>query len=88
MKKELLISLHGGHSGQFCSHARDLLEDIILRYIDLGFTRVGITEHIPPAHENFIYPDEKQLGLTVLDLEKRFENYFHTLHRLKKKICI
>lgn len=85
MKNELLISLHGGHSGQFCSHAEDLLEDIILRYIDLGFIKVGITEHIPPAREDFLYPDEKKLGLTVTDLEKRFEIYFQTLRRLQKQ---
>jgi len=44
MTNKNLISLHGGHSGQFCSHAKDDLEDILLRYMDLGFTRVGITE--------------------------------------------
>lgn len=85
MKNRTLISLHGGHSGQFCSHAGDLLEDIIIKYIDLGFTRVGITEHIPPAHEDFVYPDEKKLGLTVDDLQKRFKAYFQTLRTLQKK---
>ena len=85
MKNKLLISLHGGHSGEFCSHAKDQLEDIILRYIDLGFTRVGITEHIPPAQEEFVYPDEKSLGLTVDDLNKRFETYFQTLRSLQKQ---
>ncbi len=85
MKTPLLISLHGGHSGEFCSHAKDDLEDIILRYIDLGFTRVGITEHIPPSHANFLYPDEKNLGLTVADFEKRFEAYFLTIRRLQQK---
>jgi len=85
MKNQLLVSLHGGHSGEFCSHAKDHLEDIILRYIDLGFTKVGITEHIPPAHEDFIYPDEKMLGLTVENLEKRFAAYFQKLRSLQKK---
>ena len=85
MKNELLISLHGGHSGRFCSHAKDNLEDIILRYIGLGFTKVGITEHIPPVRENFLYPDEQRLGLTVEDLEKRFEAYFYTLRLLQQK---
>ncbi len=85
MKDKSLISLHGGHSGEFCSHAKDHLEDIILRYIDLGFSKVGITEHIPPAHQDFLYPDEKNLGLTVGDLNKRFETYFQTLRALQKK---
>ena len=34
-------SIHGGHSGQFCLHARDRLEDIIKRYIELGFAWGG-----------------------------------------------
>jgi len=85
MENNAFISLHGGHSGQFCSHAGDNLEDIILRYIDLGFTKVGITEHIPPALEDFVYPDEKKLGLTVDDLNKRFEDYFQTLRILQQK---
>lgn len=84
MKNEILISLHGGHSGEFCSHARDRLEDIIQTYIRMGFTKVGITEHVPPARENFIYPDEKHLGLTLRDLSNRFEDYFQTLRRLQK----
>ncbi len=85
MKNKLLISLHGGHSGEFCSHAKDSLEDIILRYIGLGFTKVGITEHIPPARKDFVYPDEKNLGLTVDNLNKRFEAYFQKLRLLQKQ---
>ena len=85
MNKPQLISLHGGHSGQFCCHARDLLEDIILKYIKLGFTKVGITEHVPPVNDHFLYPDEKKLHLTGADLAKRFEDYFHELDALKKK---
>ena len=85
MNLTTLISLHGGHSGQYCSHAVDLLEDIILRYIALGFTKVGITEHIPPLNDQFLYPDEKKLGLTADDLNKKFETYFNELKVLKKK---
>ncbi len=80
-----LISLHGGHSGQYCNHAVDLLEDIILRYIALGFTKVGITEHVPPINDQFLYPDEQKLNLTAVDLNKRFEGYFNELNALKKK---
>lgn len=80
-----LISLHGGHSGQYCNHAVDLLEDIVLRYIALGFTKVGITEHVPPINDSFLYPDEKELNLTVDDLNKKFEDYFTELTALKKK---
>ncbi|RLB93853.1 MAG: histidinol phosphatase [Deltaproteobacteria bacterium] len=80
-----LISLHGGHSGQYCSHARDPLEAIIQRYIELGFSKVGITEHVPPTNDNFLYPDETKLNLTAADLYKRFEDYFKNINCLKKK---
>ena len=55
-----LVSLHGGHSGEFCSHARDTLEEMVLAYIDQGFDRVGITEHMPQigrAHVNSSHTD-------------------------------
>ena len=79
-----LISLHGGHSGEFCCHAEDRLEDFIRQYIRLGFKRVGISEHIPPASNRFLYPDETALGLTARDLMVRFERYFKTLNALKQ----
>ncbi|WP_457553141.1 histidinol-phosphatase [Desulfobacula sp.] len=85
MKTAFRISLHGGHSGQFCSHAKDLLEDIILRYIELGFAKVGISEHVPPVNDQFLFPDEKNANLTTIDLNKRFEDYFKKLKALKKK---
>jgi histidinol-phosphatase (PHP family) len=80
-----LISLHGGHSRQYCNHAVDLLEDIILKYIALGFRKVGITEHVPPINDQFLYPDERKLNLTADDLNNSFENYFTELNALKKK---
>ena len=79
------ISYHGGHSGQYCNHAKDRLEDIILQYIALEFKAVGITEHIPPSEDQFLYPDEKKLGLTCATLFKQFENYIQELKALKNK---
>nr|WP_321403913.1 histidinol-phosphatase [uncultured Desulfobacter sp.] len=80
-----LISLHGGHSGQFCCHAKDSLEDLIKAYISKGFKAVGISEHMPPPEHRFLYPDELEQGLSVKDLEERFLNYFLELERLKQK---
>ena len=78
-----LISLHGGHSGQFCSHAQDSLEEIVTAYIDKGFKAVGITEHMPPPQDNQRYPEEAGLGLSSADLLDRFDRYFEELDRLK-----
>lgn len=80
-----LISLHGGHSGQFCCHAQDTLEELIQAYISRGFKAVGISEHMPPPGHRFLYPDELEQGLSVKNLEERFAKYFLELERLKQK---
>ncbi len=77
------ISLHGGHSGEFCCHAEDRLADIIEQYIQMGFRQVGITEHIPPKHSRFLYPEEIAQGLAVDDIYQRFARYFTTVKQLK-----
>lgn len=77
------ISLHGGHSGEFCNHAKDRLEDIVQQYIRLGFPWVGITEHIPPDRDEHRYPDEIKAGVTISDLHLRFARYFATLRELQ-----
>jgi histidinol-phosphatase (PHP family) len=83
MEPTSLISLHGGHSGEFCYHAKDTLEEIIQKYIEKGFKAVGITEHIPPVSDKLLYPDEIELGLTAHELFQRFALYFEELGRLK-----
>ncbi|MGL1930507.1 MAG: histidinol-phosphatase HisJ [Desulfotalea sp.] len=79
------VSVHGGHSGQFCNHATDDLEDIILRYIELGFSWVGITEHTPAISNDLLYPDQKQHGLTAESLLERFGLYMKECRRLEEK---
>lgn len=51
-------------------------------YIDKGFTAVGISEHMPMPGDEFLYPDEKEQGLTAQDLTHRFQLYFEELNRL------
>jgi histidinol-phosphatase (PHP family) len=81
------ISLHGGHSGEFCCHAEDRLADIIAQYIQMGFRQVGITEHIPPVHSKFLYPEEIAQGLTVDHIYQRFAGYFKTVRQLKADLA-
>ncbi|MCP4021149.1 MAG: histidinol-phosphatase [Desulfobacteraceae bacterium] len=85
MKTNNLISLHGGHSGEYCDHADDGLEDIIKQYIDLGFSRVGITEHIPPVSNELMYPDETALNYDADFLYRRFEKYITNARALQHK---
>lgn len=81
----VMVSAHGGHSGQFCLHARDALEEIVNAYIDKGFVWAGITEHMPPADERFVYPDEKAAGFTAGQLKRRFFDFIRTGRALQHK---
>jgi histidinol-phosphatase (PHP family) len=79
------VSVHGGHSGQFCSHASDTLEAIVLAYIAQGYPWVGITEHMPPVSDDFVYPEEKSAGLNAAAVKSRFDGYMRTGRRLQAK---
>jgi len=85
MKPIRLVSIHGGHSGQFCLHAKERLEDLVNRYIDLGFTWVGITEHLPAHKDSLRYPDEALANLSISHMAKTFESYILECNRLKNK---
>ncbi len=80
-----LISLHGGHSGEFCCHARGTLEEMILSYSKRGFTRVGITEHIPPESNRWLYPDEVAAGFDAPGLYRRFAGFVTAGRDLQKR---
>jgi histidinol-phosphatase (PHP family) len=92
MKNPYLGSIHGGHSGQFCGHAKDSLEQVVLAYIDQGYPWVGITEHMPPVSNAFVYPEEKSAGHNAKTLKARFADYMATCRYLQasyaKKIRI
>ncbi|MGA6926671.1 MAG: histidinol-phosphatase [Desulfosarcina sp.] len=83
MKRPHPVSVHGGHSGQFCGHATDTLEEIVLAYIAHGYPWVGITEHMPPVSDTFVYPEEKRAGLDAAALERRFAGYMTDCRRLQ-----
>lgn len=85
MKSTSFVSVHGGHSGQFCHHATDTLEEIIQLYIDRQYSWVGITEHSPAISEQLLYPDQKAAGLTPEFLYNRFANYIKECRRLQEK---
>jgi len=79
------VSIHGGHSGRFCCHAADSLEEIILLYIEKKFSWIGITEHTPAIDKQHLYPDETAAGWTPALLLDRFDNYMLECRRLQKK---
>lgn len=85
MKAPQRVSVHGGHSGQFCNHASDSLEDLIKKYIELEFSWVGITEHTPAASEIYLFPEEISSGLNPGLMLDRFAEYIVECRRLQKK---
>lgn len=76
------ISLHGGHSGEFCDHARDSLADIVAAYHRAGFDCIGLTEHMPPVSNLWLYPDERALGRDSGWMRDRFGRYVLEARRL------
>jgi histidinol-phosphatase (PHP family) len=56
------FSYHGGHSGQFCRHAKGELEPVIERAIEAGFTHYGLSEHCPRYRPEDLYGGEEDLG--------------------------
>ncbi len=79
------VSVHGGHSGQFCNHAKNTLEEMIIAYVDHGYRWVGITEHMPPVSDHFLYSDEIEAGLNAKTLQKRFGDYISVGRELQSK---
>lgn len=49
---------HHSHSGEFCSHAKGTLENVVQTAITQGFTTFGLSEHIPRYCVQDLYPEE------------------------------
>ncbi len=79
------VSVHGGHSGTYCNHARDSLADVVQRYVDLGFSWVCLTEHMPTRNPSLLPPEEAAAGLDVAALQQRFAAYFAEARRLAEQ---
>src|SRR5256885_12762121 len=58
------FSYHGGHSGQFCRHAKGELRAVVERAVAAGFTHYGLSEHCPRYREQDLFGDESEHGGT------------------------
>ena len=79
--KVQLVSVHGGHSGEFCGHATDTLAEVVQAYVDAGFAWACLTEHMAPPGRHAVAPDE---GLDLAGLRERFRRYFAQARRLQE----
>lgn len=85
MKRNWKVSLHGGHSGQFCEHATGTLRDILEAAVKADYQTFGVSEHVPRFEERFLYKSEKEKGLTVEKLKENFNSYGNTIHGLAEE---
>lgn len=77
-----MVSLHGGHSGDFCDHATGTLRDVIQAAIARGFKTYGISEHAPRHGDRYLYPNERLRGWSLEKIIADFEQYGDTIFRL------
>ncbi|TQV92667.1 hypothetical protein V2A60_009137 [Cordyceps javanica] len=80
----MAFTMHS-HSGQFCGHAVDQLEDIIKHAISVGFKTIGLTEHMPRYDKRDLYPEELNDGpeAALAMLPRRHEAYLAEAQRLQ-----
>jgi histidinol-phosphatase (PHP family) len=75
------FSYHGGHSGEFCGHAKGQLSAVVQAALERGFTTYGLSEHAPRYELQHLYPEE--VGLTPTDLQLKFERYVRAASELR-----
>jgi len=77
---------HHSHSGQFCGHARDTLEQVITHAIHTRKMRtLALTEHMPRGSDVDLYPEEVEAGLSVAGLWTQFGAYYEEASRLRRR---
>lgn len=79
------VSLHGGHSGEFCKHARGTLREILEAAVAYGFHTFGVAEHAPRAESRFLYPEEIELGYDVARIDADFDAYAREAEALARE---
>lgn len=81
--KALRFSMHGGHSGSHCRHARGTLEEVVEAAAAGGFSVLGLSEHAPRFAPEHLYDEERTAGVTVGDLWSDFCAYVAEARRLQ-----
>ena len=77
------FSYHGGHSGEFCGHAKGQLRSVVEAALGAGFTTYGLSEHAPRYQLEHLYPEER--GLAPADLEDKFRRYVESALELRRE---
>lgn len=81
------VSLHGGHSGEFCDHAEGQLRELLQAAVEAGYRTFGVSEHAPRSAERFLYPNERALGWDVAKTEADFTRYMEAITPLAEEFA-
>ncbi len=73
---------HHSHSGQFCGHATNTLEEVVQDAISKGMTTFCLTEHIHRDRIDF-YPKEEDKH-TPETLAQLYDDFYHEAQRLRE----
>jgi len=85
-EKSWAVSLHGGHSGEFCDHGTGSLREMVEAAVLRGYRIFGVTEHAPRVEERYLYREEVALGWDVDKLRRDFEKYAQTITQLQTEM--
>lgn len=66
---------HHSHSGQFCSHAKGTLEEVVKEAIRRGWSTLGLSEHVPRYRQQDLYPEEVRRSLPSLPVAQNAHNF-------------
>ena len=84
-KEDWKVSLHGGHSGDYCDHAEGRLRDLLDAAVAFGYHTFGVSEHVPRFGAQYLYDKEKEMGWTVEKIAADFARYTRDLQLLVKE---
>ncbi len=81
------VSLHGGHSEEFCEHAAGSLRNVLEAAVDAGYHTFGVSEHAPRVEERFLYKNEIAKSWTPARTVNDFESYASALDSLVEEFA-
>lgn len=82
-----MVSLHGGHSSDYCDHAFSTLPEMLAAAAAAGYHTFGVSEHAPRSEERFLYSEERARGWDMAKVCADFERYAAALPALVEEFA-
>ncbi|PKI82693.1 histidinol-phosphatase [Malassezia vespertilionis] len=79
---------HHSHSGEFCKHAKSMLEEVVAYAYDINFTHFHLSEHTPREYAEQLYPEEEEAGLTPAGLAAQFRAYLAKARAIQREYAV